>query len=124
MQTFNGTNRTGLRSFRLLNFVISFLGAIPRIYLAAALFAAMAIPAYAGIRMADGQLISTGHSSAKLLHYLGKPISKSSSHGCLNRRCSKKGRIESWIYYYDNRTWTVRISGGVIIDTKWTRRNR
>jgi len=124
MPTFTPSSRTGLRSFRLLNIVISVLGAIPRIFLAVSLTAAMAVQAHAGIRMADGQLISTGHSSARLLHYLGKPISKSSSQGCLNRRCSKKGRIESWIYYYDNRTWTVRISGGVIIDTEWTRRNR
>lgn len=107
MQTFNR------RVYRLLSsLLIVFIGSI------------ISIAAHAGIRMADGQLISSGHSSAKLLHYLGKPISKSSSHGCLNRRCCKKGRIESWIYYYDNRTWTIRISGGIIIDTKWTRRNR
>ncbi|WP_432473935.1 hypothetical protein [Amphritea sp. HPY] len=107
MQTFNRN------SYRLLSSLLM-------VFLASTI----SIPADAGIRMADGQLISTGHSSTKLLHYLGKPISRSSSHGCLNRRCSKKGKIESWIYYYDNRTWTISISGGVIIDTKWTRRNR
>ena len=80
--------------------------------------------AHAGIRTPDGQLISTGHSVAKLIKYLGKPISKSSSYGCLNRRCSKKVRIESWIYDYDKRFWTIKIANGVIIDTEWTRSSR
>lgn len=78
----------------------------------------------AGIRTADGQLISTGHSVAKLIQYLGKPISKSSRHGCINRRCSKKGRIEAWVYHHEKRIWTIHIADGVIIDTEWTRSAR
>ena len=93
-------------------------------WLSTALLFSIVSMAHAGIRTPDGQLISTGHSVAKLIKYLGKPISKSSSHGCLNRRCSKKGRIESWTYHYDKRIWTIRIANGVIIDTQWTRSSR
>lgn len=86
------------------------------------LLIAFCCSASAGIRLSNGQLVSEGDSPAKLIRALGAPVTKS----YVNEWCDRKKESvcvrEQWVYFLDDKQWTITIFQNEIVDMDWTRR--
>ncbi len=90
------------------------------ILLAAIAAALLTTSAQAGIRIGS-QLISEGDSPAKLIRYMGSPATKSFATVWCDRRKKAVCTKETWVYFHDDRQWTVVILNNEITDISWTR---
>lgn len=87
----------------------------------------LAMPAFATfLYTPDGDRIRRGDSSSKVLVKLGAPLQRTYADVCekSNREgnCIRWITVEKWFYVQGELYWTIRIRGGVVQDTEWTRR--
>jgi hypothetical protein len=72
----------------------------------------------------DGVLIREGSPVYLLLEHLGEPLYHSREDVCVRRGlygCERWQQQETWFYRYNDLNYTIRVSGGHIIDIRWSR---
>lgn len=75
--------------------------------------------AYA-LRLANGQLLSTGDDIAKVYEHLGKPVAKYRAKvPCGARQTCSATRM---VYRFDGRKWYIDTRHGEVVNIQWTYR--
>jgi len=73
-----------------------------------------------GMRLSNGQLLSSGDELSKVYENLGKPIVKykAKTRCALGRACS----VTRMVYRFDGRKWFIDVKSGQVVNIEWTYR--